>query len=323
MNLMLPKISVIVPVYNVENYVTKCIESIINQTYNNLEIIIINDGSTDKSGDICEYYANKDDRIILMQQENQGLSMARNNALNIASGDYIGFVDSDDWIKEDMFYTLYSNAIAYDADISMCNFYYVNSAGENTPYSNENEGIKILEGNIKIAHNIRLSNNVVWNRLYKRYLFDNIRFPKGKAFEDIFVMYKLVDNANKIVLISDCKYYYLRRETGITLSPFNISQIDIVEAYIERHDYISNKYPNLEKTSRKFIFTNFLWIMRKAYRDNRIEINKEALCKLIDKIRCYDFLDCRLSTDEINLLRLLFTDMNLYIDEVKLSTQQT
>lgn len=172
MKLILPKISIIVPVYNVENYVSKCIESIINQTYKDVEIIIVNDGSTDKSGDICDYYSKKDARIILIHQENQGLSMARNNALDIASGDYIGFVDSDDWIAPDMYGTLYNNAIEHDADISMCNFYYVSETGECSPYSNENQPIKVLEGIHKIAHNIRLNNDYVWNRLYRRHLFN-------------------------------------------------------------------------------------------------------------------------------------------------------
>ncbi|MDR3046762.1 MAG: glycosyltransferase [Bacteroidales bacterium] len=313
MDLTLPIISIIVPVYNVENYVSKCIESIINQTYRNLEIIIINDGSSDKSGEICSSYAIKDNRITLIHQENQGLSMARNNALDIASGEYIGFVDSDDWIALDMYYTLYNNAVEYDADISMCNFYYVNQNGEKSSYSNESNSIKVLEGVYKIAHNIRLSNNCVWNRLYKRYLFNDIRFPKGKSFEDIFVMHRLVDNANKVVLSSQCKYYYLRRENSITLNPFNLNQMDNLKAYIERHTYISITYPNMEKTGRKHIFLSLLWLIRKAYRDNKIEIYKKELCDFIDIVKYYDYSDCGLSIEQKDLLKLLFEDINTYI----------
>jgi len=316
-----PKISVIIPIYNVEKYISKCIESILIQSYNNLEIIIVNDGSTDKSGDVCAQYAKNDDRIVLIHQDHQGVSVARNNALDIASGEYIGFVDSDDWIEPDMFETLYNNAAIYNADISMCNFYYVRTNGDIVPYSNEKEDIKLLEGVYKITHNIRLSNNVLWNRLYKCELFNDNRFPKGKIFEDIFVMYKLVDTANKIVLSAECKYYYLRRDTGITLSLFTIEQMDIVEAYIERHNYISSRYPNLEKTSRKFIFTSLLWGMRKAYTDKRIELYRESLCKIIDKVKFYDFTDCILSSEEKNLLKLLSTDIDLYIIEMGRSIQ--
>jgi glycosyltransferase involved in cell wall biosynthesis len=315
-NLTLPKISIIVPVYNVEKYVAKCIESIINQTYKNLEIIIVDDGSTDKSSDICENYLKKDNRIKLIHQENQRLSVARNNALAVANGDYIGFVDSDDWIAQDMYYTLYNNAVEYNADISMCNFYYVSVSGEKTPYSSENSGIKILEGVYKIAHNIRLPNNYVWNRLYKRSLFNDIRFPERKIFEDTFIMHKLIDAANKVVLSSECKYYYLRRESSITLSKFTLEQMDHLDAYIERHDYISVRYPNLEKVCRKFIFSCLLWSMRNACRDNKISIYEKILRKNIDKIRCYSYSNCGLSAREIYLLELLFKDIDGYVTEM-------
>jgi len=317
-----PKISVIVPVYNVEKYVSKCIESIINQTYRNLEIIIVNDGSTDKSGDICDYYAKKDDRIVLIHQENQGLSMARNNAIDIASGDYVGFVDSDDWIASDMYHTLYGNATEYGADISMCNFYNVREDGVKSPYSVESEGIKVLEGVYKVAHNIRLSFNCVWNRLYRRYLFEDIRFPKGKTFEDIFVMHRLVDMANRVVLSSECKYYYLLRQAGITLSPFNLKQTDDIEAFIERHDYVSSRYPNLEKVSRRLIFYSLLWNMRNAHRDNKIETHKEALYKIINTVRRYDFRDCGLSAEQKMLLELLFDDINAYSKKMHTENKQ-
>lgn len=308
-----PKISIIVPVYNVENYISKCLDSVINQSYKNLEIILVDDGSADKSGEICKYYSKKENRIIFIQQEHQGVSMARNTALDIAGGDYIGFIDSDDLATPDMFDTLYNNAIAYDSDISMCNFYYVNQNGEILPYSSENESIKVLEGIYKIAHNIRLSNNYLWNRLYKRYLFDEIRFPRGKVYEDMFVMHKLIDNANKVVLTADCKYYYIRRNNSITLSLFDLKQIDFIEAHIERYDYISSKYPNLEKTSRKFIFLSLLWNMHNAYRDNKIEMHKEALVKIIDRVKCYNYLECGLSAEQKDTLNLLFDDIDAYI----------
>ena len=316
MEITLPKISIIVPVYNVESYASKCIESIIKQTYENLEILIVNDGSTDTSGDICEYYAQKDNRIIIIHQKNQGLSMARNNALEIAGGDYIGFVDSDDWIATDMYSVLYKNAVEYDADISVCNYYYVSASGELSPHSNEHRGIKVFEGIYKLMHNIRLFNSCVWNKLYKRHLFDDIRFPKGKTYEDIFITHKLIDNANKVVMSSECKYYYLQRESGITLSTFNPNQMDNLEAYIERHKYISAKYPALEKTYRKHIFLSLLWGMRRAYISNRIEKYKEILIKYIEIVKCYDFSGCGLSAEEANLIKLLFADIESYITEM-------
>ena len=316
MNTMTSKISIIVPVYNVESYVEKCLDSIINQNYINLEIIIVNDGSTDMSGDICENYLKKDDRIVVIHQNNQGLSMARNNGINIATGDYIGFVDSDDWIEPDMFFTLYTIAVENDADISMCNFYYTHDSGYKSPFSNETTGTKVLTGVHKITHNIRIANNFVWNKLYKRSLFNKARFPKDKLYEDIFLVYKLIDSANKMATTSQCKYYYLRRENGITLGKFELDQLNNTEAYIERYEYISNKYPTLEKTCRKQIFLSLLWILRKAYTWNSIEMYKEDINSFISSIKKYNFEDCGLSIHQETLLELLFKNINLYIIEM-------
>ena len=316
MNLILPKISVIVPVYNVQKYIKKCINSIINQTYSNLEIIIVNDGSTDNSGTICEYYTAQDDRIIFINQENQGLSMARNNALDIATGEYIGFVDSDDWIEPDMFFTLYTIAVENDADISMCNFYYTHDSGYKSPFSNETTGIKVLTGVHKITNNIRIANNFVWNKLYRRHLFNETRFPKNKLYEDIFLVYKLIDNANKMVTTSQCEYYYLRRESGITLRKFKLNQFDNTEAYMERYEYISNKYPALEKTCRKQIFLSLLWVLRKAYIWNCIEMYMDKINEFLNLVKKYEFRECGLPIDQEDLLKLLFENLDFYITEM-------
>jgi len=321
MNLTMPKISVLVPVYNVENYISKCLDSIINQTYKNLEIIIVDDGSVDKSGRICDDYSKIDNRIILVHQEHQGVSMARNKTLDIATGSYLGFVDSDDWIEPDMFHTLYNNTIKYGADIAVCNFLKVNELEENFSKEdilNADEQIVVLEGFNKIADNIRRSNNCLWNKLFKRHLFNNLRFPKDKIYEDIFTMHKLIDNADKVVISSQCKYFYRIRNTGITLSPFNIHQLDNIEAYIERYKYITPKYPDLEKTCLYYIFSSLLWYMNIAYISGKIEIYKESLQKIINDIKHYDYNDCGLSNEEINTLKLIFTNIKTYIVARKL-----
>ena len=317
---ILPKISIIVPVYNVEQYLSKCLESIINQTYKNLEIIIINDGSTDKSGVICDYYSEIDNRIILTHQQNQGLSMARNNAIDIANGDYFGFVDSDDWIKEDMYEILYKNSITYNADISVCDSIKVVDLDKiDIKYDNDDETITIYKGIDKIKYNIYQGNNVVWNKLYKRDLFKDIRFPKGKFFEDIFVMYKLIDNAKKIVTTSKQKYYYLLRQDSITLSPFTIKHMDnVIEAYITKYEYISNKYPEFEIESRTLIFSALIDGMYKAYKEKCIETDKNELVRIINLIKNYDINDCSLSEEKKNILKLLFEDINNYIVGIRI-----
>lgn len=178
-----------------------------------------------------------------------------------------------------MYQTLYNSANENDADISMCNFYQVYNS-KYTPFSNENNenmGIKVLQGIHKTTHNIRISNNFVWNKLYRRHLFNELRFPRGRVYEDIFTMYRLIDDADRMVISSECKYYYLRRRNSISLNNFKLNQLDNVEAYIEIYEYVSNKYPALEKTCRKQIYLSLLWVLGEAYKDNAIEINRNAI----------------------------------------------
>ncbi len=293
-----PKISVIVPVYNVEQYVTRCLDSIIQQDMREIEIIVVDDGSTDGSGAICDQYAKVDRRVLVIHQDNQGLSMARNRGIDIARGEYIGFVDSDDWIASDMYSILYENAVREDADLSMINFYYILPVGEYVPFSKEGTGTKVLEGVYKVAHNIRTDNNFAWNKLYRRYLFDDIRFPKGKIFEDIFTSYRLVDKANRIVVSAECKYYYYQREGSISSNAFQVSHLDNIEAHIERHRYISEKYPKLESACRKHIFTSAIWLCGKIFRSAEGEERQEAFQRVRQMIRQYEYRTCGLTAEK-------------------------
>lgn len=249
------KISVIVPVYNVEKYLEECLESIQKQTYKNLEIIIIDDGSTDNSGRICDEYAKKDDRIKVIHQLNQGLSEARNVGIQNATGRYIGFVDSDDYIDIDMYNMLITNMKREDADISCCsslkvykNKIKINKKNNCYGCINSEKAIKLLcEG-----HFIRVS---VYTKLYKREIFENIRFPKGKKSEDIYVSYKLLDLADKIVYTSIQKYYYRQRIGSITNSG-NIN-LDAIEASKEMVEFVRKKYPNIVSSAIKsYIYTS-------------------------------------------------------------------
>ena len=332
------KISVIIPVYNVEKYIKKCLDSVINQTYGNLEIIVINDGSTDESGSICDYYSKTDDRIILVHQENQGVSKARNNGIDIASAAYIGFVDSDDWIEADMFSSLYENCIAYDADISTCSSYDVDLHGNitNSSYIDLDDRIVsnsqylhlskekkysgskiILEGFDKIKN----CNNMgaVWGKLYRKHLFSDIKFPEGKIHEDIFTNHKLIDKANRIVVSMKYGYYYVARSNSIMNSPFHVGSLDHIEACIDKYDYTSSKYPTLEKECRRDIFSALLNCMFKAYENSTIEKYKENLNEAIDKVRHYDVNNCGLHAEQENILKLLFTGgLSAYAKGIKI-----
>ena len=229
-------ISVIVPVYNVEAYVAKCIESIQNQSYQHLEIILVNDGSTDDSGDICDQYAAYDDRIKVIHQENGGISAARNTGIESANGDYITFVDSDDYIApnmyEDMLHILKEN----DLDILECTAFR-DKGGTITEGCNDgsleifnrHEALKMAMHDCFIA---------VWSQMYKRSAIGDVRFPVGRKFEDTAVSYLFIANTNRVGHINRCYYYYRLNPNSITQTSFNPkSRWDFVIGYEERLQY--------------------------------------------------------------------------------------
>nr|WP_302419305.1 glycosyltransferase [uncultured Romboutsia sp.] len=231
-------ISVIVPVYNVDNYLRKCIDSLIVQTLKDIEIILVNDGSTDESIDICEEYKLKDNRIKVIHKENGGLSDARNKGIDIAKGKYISFVDSDDWINPQMLEKLYILASKYEADIVQGD--YIKAYDEDIIVNNMSENIikynaeQILD---ELYSGNYTKNIVVWNKIYKRELFNDIRFPKGKLHEDEFTTYKILHKANLIIDSNIPIYYYRQREGSIMNSDFNIKRLDLLEALKERKEY--------------------------------------------------------------------------------------
>lgn len=209
-----PKISIVIPVHKVEPYLRKCLDSVISQTYLNMEIILIDDGSPDRCGVICDEYAKKDGRIHVIHQRNQGLSAARNVGLAIASGEYIGFVDSDDWVEPDMFEYLLENIWQYRADIAICGRreWHKGSCVDRGWHQKE-----LL--NTETAMRALLKNDViqnyVWDKLWRRELFEDVRFPVGKTFEDIAVVDRLFTRAGRVICLPDAKYNYLIRPDSI------------------------------------------------------------------------------------------------------------
>ena len=239
-------ISIVVPVYNVEKYLTRCIESLINQTCNNLEIILVDDGSTDKSGKICDNYSKKDKRIKVIHKKNGGLSDARNTGIDIASGKYIGFIDSDDWILPNMYLKLYNLLIDNSAEISVCNF--IQTSRENMKYNIKHEKIKILnrEEAIKKLSIDKEIMDYAWNKLYKTELFKNIRYPVGKNMEDKGTTYKLFLKANKIVYTNNIYYMYFYRKDSI-VNQVNYKLIyDDITLSVKRYNELKEIYPKMK-----------------------------------------------------------------------------
>lgn len=232
------KVSIIIPVYNVEKYLDKCLKSVVKQKYKNIEILCINDGSTDNSENIIKKYQQKDKRIICISKKNGGLSSARNTGIDNATGEYICFVDSDDWITEDYVFKLVKNLEENNADISICNIKCVYSDGSEKKVSfkiSQNELLSSNDALKELFIGEKLQNHAV-NKLYKLELFkkNNIYFPVGRIYEDVFTTYKLFLVSNKIYIFTDYLYYYLQqREGSILSSDFNEKKLDLLDAFNE------------------------------------------------------------------------------------------
>lgn len=238
-------ISIIIPVYNVKEYLTKCVESIVNQSYPKLEIILVDDGSTDGSGEICDLLSWEDERIQVIHKKNGGLSSARNAGIDIAKGDFIGFVDSDDYIAEEMYEVLLTNLQKNAADISICNRWYEREDGTKFLRYKPTADVMIMDSKKAILemNSFRTFDMSVCDKLYQRELFEGIRFPEGKLSEDFYIMYRLFDKAEKICYISAPLYYYMQR-TG-SISHNKKINFDFVKAAKEQMEYIEKKYPEL------------------------------------------------------------------------------
>lgn len=238
-------ISIIVPIYNVEIYLEKCLDSIINQTYKNIEIILINDGSPDNSKFICEKYKNMDNRIKLINSKNQGVSSARNRGLQISKGKYILFVDPDDWIEKNMIETLYTNLVKTKSDISVCNYYEVKNENKNSRNLLIEETFN-TERFLYYSFNERYFRGYLWNKLYSRsVIFNNndyVKFDKNiHICEDLLFNYKVALNTSKICYTDDKLYNYLQRENSALYSQFNMKEASRLLVFKELID-IAYKY---------------------------------------------------------------------------------
>ena len=224
----MPNISVIVPVYNAEEYLERCVNSILRQTCPDLEVLLVDDGSRDSSGAMCDAFAAQDSRVRVLHQENSGISAARNAGLSQAKGDYIGFVDSDDWIDPDMYESLYALCREYEADIAECS--YRNVFHDEIREERENCGkIEILSP-VQAMENLvdyRRCRPTVWNKLYSWKVAVNIRYPEGKLHEDEFVTPLYYLAAQKIAVTDQSFYNYEHRNSLSVTSSFSLRHLSV------------------------------------------------------------------------------------------------
>lgn len=238
-------ISVIVPVYKVEKYLDRCVKSIIEQTYPDLEIILVDDGSPDKCPDLCDDWAKKDARIKVIHKSNGGLSSARNAGLDFATGSYYVLVDSDDYIAVNMIETLYSGLKDNNADMAICG--YAKGSEEAFEFGKINKQSWYVEDSVNALKRIYESADLAqmyasaWGKLYKKELFDGIRYPDGKIFEDIYTTHQILYRCNKIAIIPDKLVYYYQHPESIMNAAFNIKKLDYLQALKERIIFFREK----------------------------------------------------------------------------------
>ena len=271
------EVSIIVPVYQVEKYIRQCVDSILAQTFTDFELILVDDGSKDKSGQICDEYARMDKRVKVIHKENGGLSDARNKGMDQAVGNYFMFIDSDDYIAPTMIECLYKSILNGNADIAVCNYlyYFENDRKKNFATNIKSE---VLSG-AEIFYNRKNERNygiwtVAWNKLYKSEVFGNIRFRFGKYHEDEFWANDIYQMDIKVVMIQECLYYYRQRDNSIMGKKSIARNLDILEAFQERI-YIYLKNPKYLGQAYKVLVYSLEYLMEsKKLIQNRDEKNK-------------------------------------------------
>lgn len=270
------KISIIVPVYNAETYLHQCIDSIINQTHKNMEVILVNDGSTDSSPQILDNYAKDDKRVRIIHKNNGGVASARNAGLDVATGDYIAIVENDDWCELDMFESLLDSCISTGSDISICSDFRV-IKGRIIPQIIKTDSL--ILSNFECLKKILLRENIgiaFFPKLYNAELFNDIRIPNLATSDDIAIVPKLIDKANYISCVLEPKLYYRFVETSISNGKtFTNRKFDAFYAVKIMYEFISAKYPMLSEEAFNFTFGYYMWVINMIFITDKIKFKKE------------------------------------------------
>ena len=283
-------VSVVLPIYNVEKYLNRCIKSVINQSYKNLEIILVDDGSPDKCGKICDEYATKDSRIVVIHKKNGGLSDARNAGLDIMHGTYVAFVDSDDWIEPDMYQKLYENIRHFNADMA---------------FGGVEEVIFDQDGNVKLNRVLNYGENsfaedkiaamkryfhgtwAAWDKLYKASLYENIRFPVGEINEDEAIAIHLLGECERVSYKNEVFYHYIKTESSgsITMSGFSKKTLAWQKHCADNLKIIQSKYPEIEKDAALRYRNSLLWSLTEIALSNSEEDFSEDISFLMKRLK--------------------------------------
>lgn len=279
------KVSVIVPVYNIESYLPTCVESLLAQTLQEIEIILVNDGSTDSSGSICESYAEKSSKIKVVHQKNQGLSAARNTGIRHAQGRYIGFVDGDDWVSSEMYERLYEELVKNKAQLAVCRY---EEVYERPQQRDLDENITVMTAKeAQKAFFLRKISESVWDKLFASELWEDVNFPVGEINEDTVVVYNLIQKANKIIDIQKILYYYRKREGSITRSGYS-EKFRVVEKHLQNIErQVKQKDPELISYMKYFTGVHYYCLVLAVIKERRNIYHEDYIRYRKGFCRCY------------------------------------
>lgn len=264
---MRPLVSVVVPVYNVEKYVEQCLNSLINQTLSNIEIIVVDDGSTDNSAAICHRIAELDSRIRVISKKNGGLSDARNYGMKYVTSDYVGFIDSDDYVDPNFYEVLYNKIKGSNVQVAVAQIKKTDNQGELLFKAGYHcNGVLSAEEALESMLSAKGISNSVCNKLFDFKLFSNMKFPIGKLYEDEYVTYKIIDSCKGIYFTNETSYYYRVNQQSITNQPFSEKEMDRIEASIIRIAYLEEKHPALTELGKCYLMYDCLTAISKMYK---------------------------------------------------------
>lgn len=252
------KISVVLPVYNVKQYIDKCMESVLNQTYSNLEIILVDDGSTDGSSEVCDHYADIDERVKVIHKQNGGLSSARNAGTLEATGDYITYIDSDDYVTPTYVEYLYELIAKYQTPMSLCTHSVLYEDGKETVYGAGGQEVLSSRECLERMLYHDVIDTSAWAKMFCIELARKYMFPEGKLFEDIGNVYNFFIDSEQIACGYDSQYYYIVRKNSIVTGNFNVKKLELLEMTDKMSEEVLTKYPDLcNATLRRRVYARF------------------------------------------------------------------
>lgn len=275
-------VSIIVPIYQAEKFIAKCISSIIEQTYSDFELILVDDGSVDASYEICKSYAKNDNRIVLIQTENNGGAHARNIGLKQARGEFISFVDADDYLEPTFLERLVCEIEKHNADIVECDFYWIEKGMKGSESIQQGSIFEFDKVQAMREHlTDRMCRQIVWNKLYKKELLQNIWFIEGKTIDDEFWTYRVIGNADKVIHICELLYNYVQHGDSIMHQQYSLKRLQALEAQSMRLKHIREKFPELKNFAEQMLYFACMYHMQMALK----QLDRNSCCMAFQSIK--------------------------------------